>query len=241
MLEVFDLHTSYGRIPILHGIDLTVSSNQSVGILGHNGMGKTTLLKTLMGLLTATQGQIVYNGREFTGLKPHERSRMGLGYIPQGREIFPKLSGLENLRIGAVMHSNSNTETQARVDEVISKIPRLEPMLNRAGGVLSGGEQQILALGRSLCGRPALLMLDEPTEGIQPSIVDEIIEIFLDLKKSTCMSIILVEQNLEFISALSDRVHVIKRGKMVGEVPRQQVSNPRVIQEFVGMDEARSD
>ncbi len=235
MLEIKDLHASYGKIPILHGIDLTVGDNQCIGVLGHNGMGKTTLLKTLIGLLPANTGEIILNGRNITATKSHERNKMGVGYIPQGREIFPKLTVLENLEIGAAMHVKTRREIKHIIDEIIGKIPRLEPILSRCGGVLSGGEQQILALGRSLCSQPSLLMLDEPTEGIQPSIVQEIIQILLELKKSSNLSIILVEQNLEFIASLSDRVHVIRRGKIAGEVPHENISNPEVIHEFLGM------
>lgn len=237
MLEVRNLHASYGKIPILHGIDLSVDDNQCIGVLGHNGMGKTTLLKTLIGLLPANTGEIIFNGSNITTTKSYERNKMGVGYIPQGREIFPKLTVLENLEIGAAMHVKSRREINHIIDEILGKIPRLEPILSRFGGVLSGGEQQILALGRSLCSQPSLLMLDEPTEGIQPSIVQEIIQILLELKKSSNLSIILVEQNLEFIASLSDRVHVIRRGKIAGEVPHENISNPEVIHEFLGMQD----
>ena len=166
MLNVQGLRAAYGRIPILHGIDLAVAEGSFVGILGHNGMGKSTLLKTLIGLLRATAGRIEFSGQDITNAPPHRRGLAGLGYVPQGRAIFAKLTVRENLELGAVEHAMSKAERERVIDEVLEELPRLKPILGRAGGVLSGGEQQILALARCFCGKPRLLMLYEPTEGI---------------------------------------------------------------------------
>ncbi|MSO74127.1 MAG: ABC transporter ATP-binding protein [Alphaproteobacteria bacterium] len=232
MLTVTDLRAAYGRIPILHGINVTVKDGEFVGILGHNGMGKTTLLKALIGLLRATSGRVEFNGKEITREAPFRRNRMGIGYVPQGREIFSNLTVLDNLRFGFTMHK---TDEAAMIEETLAEFPRLKPLLDRAGGVLSGGEQQILALARALCGKPTLLLLDEPTEGIQPSIVEEIIEILKRLRDQRGLTIVLVEQNLEFIAALSQRVLIIQRGQITGEVTPEQLDNPELIAEFVGM------
>jgi branched-chain amino acid transport system ATP-binding protein len=232
MLNVTDLRAAYGRIPILHGIGFTVQKGEFVGVLGHNGMGKTTLLKTLIGLLRASGGRIEFEGREITREPTFRRNRLGIGYVPQGREIFPNLSVLDNLRIGFAMHPVDEADAIATS---LEEFPRLKPLLERPGAVLSGGEQQILALARALCGRPRLLLLDEPTEGIQPSIVEEIVEILRRLRDRRGLTIVLVEQNLEFIAALSQRVLIIQRGQITGEVTPQQLDDPALIGEFVGM------
>jgi len=232
MLEVRGLTAAYGRIPILHGIDLSVAEGEFVGILGHNGMGKTTLLKTLIGLLRPTGGSIELKGRNITRMAAFKRNLNGIGYVPQGRDIFPNLSVLDNLRIAMAMHK---VDEEQMLEEMLDTFPRLKPLLDRAGRVLSGGEQQILALARCLCGSPSLLLLDEPTEGIQPSIIEEIIEILQGLGRSRNLTIILVEQNLDFIASLSQRVHIIQRGQLVNEVSPDQLSDPELVSEFVGM------
>ncbi len=232
MLAVSGLKTAYGRIPILHGIDLNVAEGEFIGILGHNGMGKTTLLKALIGLLRPTDGTIELNGENITRMPAYKRNLSGIGYVPQGRDIFPNLSVADNLKIAMAMHK---VDEEQALEEVLETFPRLKPLLDRAGRVLSGGEQQILALARCLCGGPSLLLLDEPTEGIQPSIIDEIIEILHSLQTSRNLTIVLVEQNLDFIASLSQRVHIIQRGQLVNEVSPDQLSDPDLVREFVGM------
>ncbi len=232
MLAVKGLKAAYGRIPILHGIDLNVAEGEFVGILGHNGMGKTTFLKTLIGLLRPTGGDIELRGQNITRMPAFRRNLSGMGYVPQGRDIFPNLTVHDNLRIALAMHKVDKDKV---LEEVLETFPRLKPLLERSGRVLSGGEQQILALARCLCGGPSLLLLDEPTEGIQPSIVEEIIEILHGLRKSRNLTVILVEQNLDFIGALSQRVHIIQRGQLVNEVSPEQLADPELIREFVGM------
>ncbi|MGJ5036438.1 MULTISPECIES: ABC transporter ATP-binding protein [unclassified Bradyrhizobium] len=218
LLEVNGLKSGYGRIPILFGVDLTVADGEYLGILGHNGMGKTTALRTLMGHLPTTDGSVVFAGRAITHLKPHERSRLGIGLVPQGREIFPDLSVMENLRMGLAA---APKEDRSVIDTVLQDFPRLVRLLDRRGGALSGGEQQLLALARCLCTKPKLILLDEPTEGIQPSIIEEIIETLLALKSRWKMSLIVVEQNLEFITSLSDRILHIQKGRITEELDRE--------------------
>ena len=232
MLAVKGLKAAYGRIPILHGIDLNVAEGEFVGILGHNGMGKTTFLKTLIGLLRPTGGNVELHGQNITRMPAFRRNLSGMGYVPQGRDIFPNLTVYDNLRIALAMHKVDEGKV---LEEVLETFPRLKPLLERSGRVLSGGAQQILALARCLCGGPSLLLLDAPTEGIQPSIVEEIIEILHGLRKSRNLTVILVEQNLEFIGALSQRIHIIQRGQLVNEVSPEQLADPELIREFVGM------
>jgi branched-chain amino acid transport system ATP-binding protein/urea transport system ATP-binding protein len=220
LLDVSGLRSGYGRIPILTGIDLAMEAGEYLGILGHNGMGKTTLMKTMMGHLPATAGSIAFEGRDITAMKPYERSRLGMGLVPQGREIFPELSVHENLRMGLAAAAK---EDRGVIDAVLEDFPRLVRLLDRRGGALSGGEQQLLALARCLCTKPRLILLDEPTEGIQPSIIEEIIETLLALKTRWKLSLIVVEQNLEFITSLSDRILHIQKGRMTGELDRDAV------------------
>ena len=231
LLKVQGLSAGYGRVPVLHGINLEVHEGEILGVLGHNGMGKTTLLKTLMGIVPATGGQVLFDGQDITTAKSSVRARDGIGYVPQGRGIFPNLSVLDNLRMGVAAHM---VDEAGAVDRVLADFPRLERLLERDGGALSGGEQQLLALARCLISEPDLVLLDEPTEGIQPSIIDEIIALLQDLNKRTGVSIVLVEQSLDFITALSDRVMLIQKGSIIGEVSGSEAADPSLIEEFTG-------
>jgi branched-chain amino acid transport system ATP-binding protein len=232
MLDVQGLKTAYGRIPILHGVSFAVKEGEFVGILGHNGMGKTTLLKALMGFLPATGGRVQFAGEDITAVEPYRRARLGLGYVPQGREIFPALTVLDNLRMGC---SKQTGGEQATIDEVLEEFPRLKRLLDRAGGALSGGEQQLLAIARCLCGKPRLVLLDEPTEGIQPSIIDEIVETLLRLRDNLGLTMILVEQNLDFIAALSQRILIIQKGTITREVQPGDLHDSSLVGEFIGI------
>ncbi len=231
ILRVQGLSASYGRVPVLNGINLDVNDGEILGVLGHNGMGKTTLLKALMGIIPATSIQMVFDGEDLSLLKSSGRGRLGIGYVPQGRGIFPTLSVLDNLRMGVAAHDMDEIDA---VERVLVDFPRLERLLDRDGGALSGGEQQLLALARCLISEPELILLDEPTEGIQPSIIDEIIELLQQLNKRTGISIVLVEQSLDFITALSDRVMLIQKGSIIGEISGSEASNSALIEEFTG-------
>jgi branched-chain amino acid transport system ATP-binding protein len=216
MLSVENIHVGYGRIPVLNGISFTLDAHEVVGVLGHNGMGKTTLLKALIGQLPVARGAIRLAGRDITREPSFRRARAGIGYVPQGRAIFPALSVYENLRMGFVENGVDSEETI--VKDILARFPRLDPLIDRRGSALSGGEQQILALARALCGQPKLLLLDEPTEGIQPSIVDEIIDILQGLHRHRGLAIIVVEQSLDFIRSLSERVLRIEKGVIFNDV-----------------------
>lgn len=231
ILKVQGLSARYGRVPVLNGISLDVQAGEILGVLGHNGMGKTTLLKTLMGIVPPTAGQMVFDGEDLGALKSSSRAQLGIGYVPQGRGIFPNLSVYDNLRMGVAAYDMDEVEA---VERVLSDFPRLERLLDREGGALSGGEQQLLALARCLISEPDLILLDEPTEGIQPSIIDEIIILLKELNQRTDVTIMLVEQSLDFITALSDRVMLIQKGAIIGEVSGSEASNPELIEEFTG-------
>lgn len=232
MLVVTDLRAAYGRIPILAGVSFAVAHGEFVGVLGHNGMGKTTLLKTLIGFLAATGGTVRYDDQDITSLPPHERVRRGIGYVPQGREIFPRLSVLENLRMGCIARSGMD---DSAIEPILAEFPRLKPLLDRLGSALSGGEQQLLAIARCLCGGPKLVLLDEPTEGIQPSIIEELIERLQTLRSRYGLTVVLVEQNLDFIRALSNRVLIMHKGRITREVAVKEITDPAMLHEFVGM------
>ncbi len=204
-MVVSGLNQYYGGSHILRNLTFEVPAGKVTALLGRNGVGKTTLLRTLMGLLPARSGTIVFERKELTRAKPYERARAGLGYVPQGREIFPRLSVEENLLMGA-----------KRIPQpVFEMFPVLRQMLGRRGGDLSGGQQQQLAIGRALAMQPRLLILDEPTEGIQPSIIKEIERAIRSLAASGNMAILLVEQYYDFARSLADQYLVMERGEIV--------------------------
>ena len=232
-----DLHAGYGEVPVLHGVSLQLWEGEAIGIVGHNGMGKTTLLKTIMGLLPPRGGKIVVDGVDVTTWAAHERSRLGIAYVPQGRGILPGLSAHENLRL-AWTPDSGETEERA-IERVLGIFPRLTRLLERRGGAFSGGEQQILALARALVPLPWLLLLDEPSEGIQPSIVQEIGELLAALRDKQRLSMLIVEQNLELVLDVASRIVLVERGRITRELDAAQVRGG-AIADLVGLGGARS-
>jgi len=230
VLEVDRLHSGYGRIPILEGVSLSLKEGEVVGILGHNGMGKTTLLRTLIGEIKTNQGTIRFDGEDVTRLNIYRRARRGMGYVPQGRDIYPQLSVLENLKMGEVIRGS-----ESAIPEMLEYFPLLKGLLNRPGRTLSGGEQQILALARCLVGRPKLILLDEPTEGIQPSIVDQILEKLETLSADLNLTILLVEQDLQFIAKLAKRVLIMQKGRIVTTITPDQLNDREIVDEYLGI------
>jgi amidase len=237
VLDVTDLHAGYGEVPVLHGVSLQLWEGEAIGIVGHNGMGKTTLLKTIMGLLPPRSGRIVVDGVDVTAWAAHERSRLGIAYVPQGRGILPGLSAHENLRL-AWTPDSGETEERA-IERVLGIFPRLTRLLERRGGALSGGEQQILALARALVPLPWLLLLDEPSEGIQPSIVQEIGELLASLRDKQRLSMLIVEQNLELVLDVASRIVLVERGRITRELDAGTVRGG-AIADLVGLGGARS-
>lgn len=210
LLQVQSLNQYYGGSHILRNVALTVSMGAVTTLLGRNGVGKTTLLKCLMGLVPARSGQVIFDGQDITQRSPTERARLGLAYVPQGREIFPRLTVEENLRMG--LANGRAKDLPARIFELF---PVLSSMLHRRGGDLSGGQQQQLAIGRALAMQPRLLILDEPTEGIQPSIIKDIERAIRTLAQSGEMAILLVEQYYDFAQSLADEYAVMSRGEVI--------------------------
>ena len=212
LLSVGELKASYDESIILRGISMEVPPNSVVALLGRNGVGKTTLLRSIMGLIPKTSGSLEFQGQSIAQLRADQRARLGLGYVPQGREIFPNLTVQENLEVSL---SISGAAGRQRLEEVYELFPVIKNMLGRKGGVLSGGQQQQLAIGLALLTDPKLLILDEPTEGIQPSIIDQIEDAIHLLKQQGNLSIILVEQYLDFAKAASDSFYILDRGSVV--------------------------
>jgi urea transport system ATP-binding protein len=213
MLQVESLNQYYGAAHILRGISLDVKKGECLTLLGRNGVGKTTLLKCLMGVLPVASGRVNFEGLEITKRAPHERARAGIAYVPQGREIFARLTVEENLMMGmAVLPASRAKQIKGEVYELF---PALKDMLRRRGGDLSGGQQQQLAIARALLAEPKLIILDEPTEGIQPSIIKDIERVIRLLRERGDMGILLCEQYFDFAHALADRFVVLSRGEVV--------------------------
>jgi urea transport system ATP-binding protein len=211
MLAISDLHVAYGQSEVLHGLNVAVSPGEIVAIMGRNGMGKTTLLKCVMGLLPST-GRILYEGRDIRGLPAEDRAHLRIGYVPQGREIFSQLTVEENLRIGLAARRPRLAEVP---EQIFQMFPVLKQMLRRRGGDLSGGQQQQLAIGRALVLDPKLLILDEPTEGIQPNIVHEIGEVIMRLNRESNLTVLLVEQKLPFARRVASDLRILDKGRLV--------------------------
>lgn len=222
MLEISQLAVSYDGSRILRGVNLTVPDRNLVCLMGRNGVGKTTTLKSIVGLVKVDDGVMSLNGVELTRLRPEERARRGVAYVPQGRDIFPNLTVWENLKISLVVHGQ---KANGQFDRVLELFPILKEMLGRKGGVLSGGQQQQLAIARALLTDPKVLLLDEPTEGIQPNIIDQIGESLLKLKKEGKLSILLVEQYLDFCLMVGESFYIMDRGAIVAHGPISQLND----------------
>jgi len=212
LLEIRGLNQFYGGSHTLWDVDLSVPAGSRTCLMGRNGMGKTTLLKCVMGLLPAASGEIVFDGQDLSRMPAEARARFGIGYVPQGREIFPQLTVEENLRIGLGVRKNGPRRIPERILELF---PALKPMLRRRGGDLSGGQQQQLAIGRALVLEPTLLILDEPTEGIQPNIVHEIGDVILNLNSEAGVTVLLVEQKLPFARRVASEFRILDKGRCV--------------------------
>ncbi len=206
------LNQSYGGSHTLWDVDLVVPEGSRTCLMGRNGMGKTTLLKCIMGLLPATSGEIMFGGTDLRRVSAESRARLGIGYVPQGREIFPQLTVEENLRVGLAVRKNGARTIPGKIFELF---PVLKQMLRRRGGDLSGGQQQQLAIGRALVLEPTLLILDEPTEGIQPNIVHEIGDIILALNRDAGLTVLLVEQKLPFARRVASQFCILEKGRGV--------------------------
>jgi urea transport system ATP-binding protein len=234
-LSVSGLNVFYGESHILRNVDMSVPPGKMVCLIGRNGVGKTTLLKTVMGLLLPRSGNIVYQGQSVGHLAPHQRARLGIGYVPQGREIIPRLTVEENLLIGleADAQRRGSLKQSSIPEDIFALFPVLKTMLSRMGGDLSGGQQQQLAIARALMGRPKLLVLDEPTEGIQPSIILDIESAVRSIVEKTGISVLLVEQHLHFVRQ-ADYYYAMQKGGIVASGATEELSND-IIQKFLAV------
>lgn len=235
MLKVDDIHTYYGDSYVLQGLSLEIAEGQVMAVLGRNGMGKTTLIRSIIGFTKPRTGKVTFDGADITALQPHEIVNLGVALVPQGRRIFPSLTVMENLLLGEKEGSSDGGEESWNLERVLDLFPRLKERLRNMGNQLSGGEQQMLAFARSLMTNPKMLLLDEPTEGLAPLLVRAMGETLSKLKESK-LAILLVEQNMKFALAACDYVHVLNRGRVVhSSTPDELAANEEIKSRFLGV------
>ena len=235
LVLVEDLHTHYGKSHILHGVSLKVGRGEVVGLLGRNGVGKSTTLKTIMGLVRPSGGRIELEGRSVTGLPAHKLARLGIGYVPEDRRIFRLLTVMENLRIGFDRHGVTEARKQALLEKVVAFFPVLAERRHQPGGTLSGGEQQMLAIARAMMLEPKIILLDEPTEGLMPRMVSQIRQIIDSLHRDG-VAILLVEQNVPLTLEASERVYIMEKGSVRHACAASELGvNDPVIRQYLGV------
>jgi branched-chain amino acid transport system ATP-binding protein len=235
LVLVEDVHTYYGKSHILHGVTLQVAPGEVVGLLGRNGVGKSTTLKTIMGLVQPSHGTVLLDGNAITGLPPHKLARLGIGYVPEDRRIFRLLTVMENLRTGLDREGVSDDKRKALLDKAFSYFPRLAERRNQAGGTLSGGEQQMLAIARAMMLEPKIILLDEPTEGLMPRMVSQIREIINALHNEG-VAILLVEQNVPLTLESSQRVYIMEKGIVRHHCAASEIKvDDPVIKQYLGV------
>lgn len=230
ILTFDDVVVAYGRTPILHEVSFEVPEGDIISLIGRNGVGKTTLMKTAIGLLSPQDGAITFKNTDVTAESADKRARMGMGYVPQGRDVFPKMTVKENLLIGSEV---GGKERSNLFEEVYEYFPRLAERKGQKAGTMSGGEQQMLAIGRALVGNPDLLLLDEPSEGVQPSIVTEIGERVKEINRDIGTTILFVEQNLQFTVDTADDCYVMEKGEIVDRVPPNELEDSEIVEKYI--------
>ena len=231
ILRISDLDVGYDGVPVLHGLSLTVGRAEAVAVMGRNGVGKSTLLRSIVGLVKPSAGSVEVDGHAIAGAPPHRIARLGIGYVPQGRGIFPKLTVKENLILGT-----RAVGKEGRIDEqVFAYFPILQERLRQIGGTLSGGEQQMLAIARALCGQPKVLLLDEPSEGIQPSIVKLLVALLPRIRSEAGLTVIIVEQNLDLAQHTADRFVFMDKGRTVHECGRKALEDKSILRRYLGV------
>jgi branched-chain amino acid transport system ATP-binding protein len=235
LVQVDDLHTYYGKSHILHGVSLTVAPGEVVGLLGRNGVGKSTTLKSIMGLVNPSQGTIQLNGQSIGGMAAHKLARLGIGYVPEDRRIFRLLTVMENLRTGLDRSGVTDDKKKALLDKVFTFFPVLAERRDQAGGTLSGGEQQMLAIARAMMLEPKIILLDEPTEGLMPRMVSQIKNIIDTLHKEN-VAILLVEQNVPLTLAASQRVYIMEKGRVRHHCAASDIDvHDPIIKQYLGV------
>ena len=235
LLEVDQIHSFYGKSHILHGVSLNIGRGEIVALLGRNGVGKSTTLKAIMGLVQPSQGRVMFDGRPITGLPSHRLARLGIGYVPEERRIFRLLTVTENLRTGLDRHGVGKDRKTELLDKVYDFFPVLAERRNQAGGTLSGGEQQMLAIARAMMLEPKIILLDEPTEGLMPRMVSQIREIIAALHREN-VAVLLVEQNVPLTLAAARRVYILEKGMVRHHAPSAELrADDRVIHQYMGV------
>ena len=233
-LEVKDLHVHYGKIEAIKGVSIVVNEGEIVTLIGANGAGKTTMLKTISGLRPASSGQIIFNGQDITSVPAHKRVDLGLSQAPEGRGIFPGMTVLENLEMGKFHRHDRKSEMSEDLEKIYTLFPRLKERTSQAGGTLSGGEQQMLAIGRALMARPKVLLLDEPSMGLAPQMIANIFRIISEINK-TGVTILLVEQNAQQALQRAHRAYILETGNVVKEAKASDLLNdPAVREAYLG-------
>ena len=232
MLEVAGVHAGYGNIAVLADIGFGLGKGEILGVLGRNGMGKSTLIRALAGVLLPKSGSIRLNGQDVTALPAHRRAAAGITTVVQGRGIFPKLSVRENLEMGRIA---SGRVRRNRMDEVLGYFPRLRERLSQLAGTMSGGEQQMLAIGRGIMTDPSVMLLDEPSDGIMPTLVTQIGVTLADISRQTGMSILIAEQNVPLVFSLTNRCIILEKGRIVAQGTRDEVSRSEVMKEYLAI------
>ncbi|OOY10270.1 ABC transporter ATP-binding protein [Thioclava sp. F36-7] len=232
LLDVIELNAGYGGKPVLQGVDFQVREGEIVAVIGRNGVGKSTLMKTLIGLLSTDKGSINLDGASIDLLSAHKRARKGIGYVPQGRDVFPRMTVLENLLVG---ESIAGKSTPGKVEEIFRYFPILKERADQRAGTMSGGQQQQLAIGRVLMGDPSMILLDEPSEGIQPNIVQDIARIMVELNRETGVTVVFVEQNVDMIRAMAQRCYVMDKGRIVAELDREMLQDRDTIRRYLSV------
>lgn len=232
ILEASGLRAGYVTGEVLRDVSIRVEPGEIVGVLGRNGVGKSTLIKTVIGLLPAHAGRVVFKGEDVTREPADRRARRGMGYVPQGRQIFPKMSVLDNLRMGQFVNAENG---RFDLEEVYGWFPFLKERARQRGGTLSGGQQEMLAIARALINGPDLLLLDEPSDGVQPTIIQDIGAFILGLVEKKTIGVLLVEQNIDLIQTVTGRAYVMEKGQVVAELDRQQLADTDYVAGFLAV------
>jgi ABC-type branched-subunit amino acid transport system ATPase component len=231
-LEVDNVTAGYGPITVLREVSMQVGSGEVLGVLGRNGMGKSTLIRCLSGLIRPDSGRILFEGRDVTALAAHDRARLGMTTVVQGRGMFAKLTVRESLEMGRIA---SGRVRRSRIDEVLDYFPHLRERLNQSAGTLSGGEQQMLAIGRGLMTDPKLILLDEPSDGIMPVLVNQIADVLLAINRNEQMTLVVVEQNVPMLFRMTDRFIILEKGQIVAAGSREQIAASEVMKEYLAI------
>ena len=232
MLSASDLRSGYGIGDVLQSFELAIDAGEVVSVLGRNGVGKTTLMKTLIGLLPARRGRIEYQGQDITALGAFRRARLGIGYVPQGRGIFPHMTVRDNLRMGGMVNENRRS---LDFEAVFGYFPFLRERLAQRGGTLSGGQQAMLAIARALINEPDLLLLDEPSDGVQPSVVQELGGFIGTLNRDKGLTVLIVEQNIDLVQTVAQRAYVLDKGTVVAELDREELESTERVAAYLAV------